>query len=438
MRNRPNGGGVEVGKLTDRQILNAKPADKDNFLSDGGGLYLRVRKSSSKSWLYRYKTGNRTKWVDIGVYPGITLSEARSAAMRLKLIRDDGNDPVEQQRQAVLAKAAAIEASRQAQAKENARLSVGQLLDRWERTELRNRKDKGAEIRRSFEKDVLPIIGNVAAEDVKRAMIAGVLDTVVERGSPIVARNLLSTLRQMFLFAIKRELVDVDPTAVLKRDDYGKKKDRTRVFSENEIKELQRKLPDANLQKSTELAIWLMLSTCCRVGELSRAKWGDIDIGAATWRIPPDNAKNGKEHTVLLSRFSIWQFEKLRLINGFTRWCYPAENKDDEHVCVKSISKQVHDRQRVTPMKNRSKATGALLLTGGAWTPHDLRRTGATMMGTLGVRPDIIEKCLNHVEQNKLIRVYQRQEMTPEQRDAWRLLGDRLEILTCKAEKLPA
>jgi len=89
-------------------------------------------------------------------------------------------------------------------------------------------------------------------------------------------------------------------------------------------------------------------------------------------------------------------------------------------------------------MKNRSKATGALLLTGGAWTPHDLRRTGATMMGTLGVRPDIIEKCLNHVEQNKLIRVYQRQEMTPEQRDAWRLLGDRLEILTCKAEKLPA
>ena len=80
-------------------------------------------------------------------------------------------------------------------------------------------------------------------------------------------------------------------------------------------------------------------------------------------------------------------------------------------------------------MKNRAKATGVLILPGGEWTPHDLRRTGATMMGSLGVRPDIIEKCLNHVEQNKLIRVYQRQEMVPEQREAWHKLGERLEVL---------
>jgi hypothetical protein len=84
-----------VGKLTDRQILNTKPAAKDNFLNDGGGLYLRIRKSGSKIWLYRYKAGNTTKWIDIGVYPGVTLSIARSEAIRLKLIRDNGNDPVE-------------------------------------------------------------------------------------------------------------------------------------------------------------------------------------------------------------------------------------------------------------------------------------------------------------------------------------------------------
>jgi integrase len=412
-----------VGKLTDRQILNAKPAAKDEFLSDGGGLYLRVRKSGSKFWLYRYKTGNTTKWIDIGVYPGVTLSVARSEAIRLKLIRDNGNDPVEHQKTLAASQAAAVEAIKQAQAKEDARLSVEQLLDRWERSELRNRKDNGAEIRRSFEKDVLPVIGNMAAADVKRGMIADLLDTVVERGAPIIARNLLSTLRQMFLFAIKRELVEVDPTAILKRDDYGKKIERSRVFTESEITELTNKISSANLKISTQLAIWIMLSTCSRVGEISRAKWEDIDFMAKTWRIPPNNSKNGKEHTIFLSEYSLTLFEKLRSTHSETQWCFPAENKKNQHVCVKSISKQIHDRQRLVPLKNRSKATGTLLLKGGSWTPHDLRRTGATIMGRLGTRPDVIEKCLNHAEQNKLVRIYQRQELIEEQREAWSALG---------------
>jgi integrase len=80
-------------------------------------------------------------------------------------------------------------------------------------------------------------------------------------------------------------------------------------------------------------------------------------------------------------------------------------------------------------MKGRSVNTNSLVLPGGKWTPHDLRRTGATMMGALGVRPDVIEKCLNHVEQNKLVRIYQRQKLQMEQAEAWLLLGERLELL---------
>jgi integrase len=81
-------------------------------------------------------------------------------------------------------------------------------------------------------------------------------------------------------------------------------------------------------------------------------------------------------------------------------------------------------------MKNRTDKVSALVLSGGRWTPHDLRRTGATMMGRLGVRPDVIEKCLNHVQTNRLVRVYQRQELRCEMAEAWRLLGERLELLT--------
>ena len=70
-----------------------------------------------------------------------------------------------------------------------------------------------------------------------------------------------------------------------------------------------------------------------------------------------------------------------------------------------------------------------MILTGGKWTPHDLRRTGATMMGDLGIAPDVIEKCLNHTEENKVKRIYQRQKLEAEQGEAWQKLGERLSLL---------
>jgi integrase len=81
------------------------------------------------------------------------------------------------------------------------------------------------------------------------------------------------------------------------------------------------------------------------------------------------------------------------------------------------------------PMSNRSKSADALLLSGGDWVPHDLRRTGATMMQALGIAPIVIEKVLNHVEPNKLKRTYQTHDYANEKREAWRLLGERLELL---------
>lgn len=80
-------------------------------------------------------------------------------------------------------------------------------------------------------------------------------------------------------------------------------------------------------------------------------------------------------------------------------------------------------------MKGRSKAVGSLRLSGGHWTPHDLRRTAATIMGHCGVLDQIIERCLNHTDENKLKRTYQRQEPRQQMQEAWNLLGLRLETL---------
>jgi integrase len=172
-----------------------------------------------------------------------------------------------------------------------------------------------------------------------------------------------------------------------------------------------------------------MLSTLARVGELTQARWEHVDLESGTWTIPAGNSKNAKAHTIFLSEFARRYFEELRTLTGWSEWCYPS-TRNEGHLCLRSISKQIKDRQRDTALSNRSlRGLGALTLPGGNWTAHDLRRTGATLMGELGILSEVIEKCLNHVEANKLKRTYQRHELKSERREAWRVLGAHLDSL---------
>lgn len=429
-------------KLTVRELQALKPEDDGRTIRDDGGLVGTVNaraKGVTVSFDWRYRFDGKVRQIQVGTWPKLSLPQIRKELDGLRRLVEEGRDPAEERRIARLkekanqAEAAAKEQARlQEIAAQQARMTVTELFEKWERLELSGRKDKGKETRRAFDKDVLPVIGGMAAEDVDRKTVAAVLDTVVERGARIVARNLLGDIRQMFGFAIVRGLLEYDPTAHMKRDDFGKKVERDRVLSEAEIRELRAKLPGAKLLRTTEIGVWLMLATCVRVGELSRAKWADVDLEAGVWTIPAENSKNAKAHRVFLSAFAVRQFKALAELTGPSAWCYPSDPTDDTagHICLKSLSKQIRDRQRLTPLKNRSMATGALLLADGEWVVHDLRRTGATLMGELGVLPEAIERCLNHVEQNKVKRIYQRHSYDAAMQRAWRLLGERLEALS--------
>jgi integrase len=291
-----------------------------------------------------------------------------------------------------------------------------------------------------FEKDVFPKLGPIPPESVRRAHITAVLDDVAQRGANRVAGLLLADLRQMFTFAVNRLIVPGDPTAGLKKSDWnGQSKERERVLSEAEVKQFLKLLPASTLTLEAQCALKIMLATCCRIGEITRARWEHVDLEKGEWFIPPGNSKNAKAHTVSLSAYALTQFKTIRAHAAeearrkereVSEWVMPAKHNSGG-VCSKSMAKIIGDRQRGenAPMKGRSPLTDALTLSGGRWTPHDLRRTGATLMSALGVRPDVIEKCLNHTEQNALIRVYQRHEKRPEMARAWELLGDRLSLL---------
>lgn len=429
-------------QLTTANLKAISDKDVGNILSDGGGLRGRVRRDRTGKitvqFEYKYRAGTKYRTAKVEQWPKHSLSQIRSICREMKAALSKGVDPIDarkaEKQQSELEQAQQLEWQKQEieriATEAATRRTFADAIAHWEKLELSQRKDGGKESMRAINKDILPTLSDVALVDVKRAMLVDILDGVVERGARVMANHLFGDLRQFFNFAIAREWVDAHPlTGLTKEKIGGRQKERVRYLSEEEIIELNKRLPSANLPRTSELPIWIMLSTCCRVGELSQAQWKDVDVEHGEWSIPAGNSKNAKGHTIFLSDFAKEQFQALHSVTGYSDWCLPSRD-GKRNICPKSVAKQIKDRTRSTPLANRrTKAAGTLLLPGGAWTPHDLRRTGATMMGELGVMGEVIERCLNHVEQNKLKRIYQRHELKAEQKEAWQLLGDRIALL---------
>lgn len=417
--------------LTDTATSTAQsahaPPGKTLTLKDATtpGLELRIS-ARGKKWSLRYRVRHGDGWANrraaIGDFPAVSVAAARKAAGRLKTDIARGIDPMQEKRE----KAAAT-------AQHAARKTVAELFEHWAKVDLINRKDGGAEVRRMFTKDVLPLIGKIAVADVKKGNITQVTDTMLGRGVNRAAKIAFSLMRQMFRFAVDRDLIEHDPSASIRKAKIGGKEvERDRVLSNEEIRTLAQTIQQAHLIKTSETAVWIALSTCCRIGELLAAQWDHLDLDRRTWLIPAENSKNGKPHTITLSNFATHHFKQLQRLTSESTWCYPNTDNTGP-VCPKTVTKQLGDRQRQPEqgtMSRRSAKAQTLLLAGGKWRPHDLRRTGATLMTALGVLPEVAERCLNHTEENKVKRTYQRHNYSAEMAAAWSVLGNKLEALT--------
>lgn len=444
-----------MANITDRQ-MSAKPGSSDRWLSETiiwghGSLVARITPSGERLFYFRYvdSQGKRATY-PIGSYSRdgvsmMTLADARKRTAELATLHKNGIRHIREyieaeQLTAVAARNAELARleNERAQAEAAAavlaaRQTVTTVFERWMKIDIANRKDGGAEVRRMFEKDVLPYIGNRFVADVKKGDITEVTDTMLARGVNRAAKIAFSLMRQMFRFAVDRDLIEHDPTASIRKAKIGQRDtERDRVLSAEEIKLLAKNIQDARLLVTTEAAIWIALATCCRIGELLGARWEEVNLEAKTWVIPSQNSKNGKPLLIYLSDFAVRQFERVKTISSKSEWCYPNTNNSGP-VSSKTVTKQLGDRQRQPDqgvMSRRSAKPHALLLTGGKWTPHDLRRTGATMMTALGVLPEVAERCLNHTEEKQVKRIYQRHSYAKEMSEAWFLLGQHIETIT--------
>lgn len=477
------------GKWTERELKALKADLAGRVLGDGDGMVGDIRVGAdgviSVRFRYQFRWDGKSKWYPIGTWPGESLKDLRERRDAARQQVKQGINPIER-KQADKIEAAQetreiLEAEVRRQAEE---ASLEALYLNWIEHGVK-RADGNAEIKRAFEKDVLPPLGARPVSSITEDDIRSVLKAIVARGSNRMAVTVCRDLQQMLSWAEKRKpwrrlLQEGNPAALIEiekivADDYDMDDERDRVLSENEILQLhqifrrmERSYCDAPagskygtprpLKSTSEHALWICLSTLSRIGETLMAEWQHIDLDRRIWTIPKENVKGAKgkkqAHTIYLSDFAHGQFLQLKALTGKDaignpcRWVFPATQAEG-HVSVKSVTKQVADRQvmfkdRAKPLKGRQH-DNSLVLPGGEWKPHDMRRTGATMMQSLRdahgkrISLDVIDRCQNHVlAGSKVRRSYLHHDYADEMLEAWRLHGERLASIIDKEFEPPS
>jgi len=416
--------------LSDRAVQSAKPRDREYELRDGGGLSLRVKKDGTKIWAFRYTKPDTKKQVReyLGSYPVLKLADAREAVEARRTLVAKSIDP---------ANATALLSDQS-----EAPATVGDLYDTWYAKHIephRSSKSDKDSIKSRFENYVRPRVGDIPLSKIRRGQLMTVIDAARDANKMRTANLLLGELGQMFRYAAAREWIQGDPTAAITRKDAGGQDNESdRVLDDAEIVLLRDILATPPESKSryytarrrvlpvhTELAVWWTLATLARAVEVATIKRkGVVNRKAATWTIPAEVSKNKKPHLVHLSPFALAVWDRMCEIPGDGEYVF--EGRDGGHVSETEVTRRLSDRQtRAKPIKGRKNST-ILDLPGGHWTQHDLRRTGATIMGELDISSDVIDLCLNHKKAKKTTRTYQRQTMLPQRQDAFNTLGAHL------------
>jgi integrase len=387
-----------MGRFTDKFIAALRPMDERFEKWEGGGFGIRVSPRGGKAWIWVYHFDGRSRRMTLGAYPATGLADARIKLADARKLLERGVDPGDREVQA--------------RAAETIAELTEAYLDKWARP----RKRSAAEDERILRKDVIPAWGRRKAQDIARRDVIVLLDRIIDRGSPIAANRTLAVVRRMFGWALSRDIIPANPCAAVKAP--GKETRRDRVLSAEEIAALWRSLDDpaTAISQPIRLALKLQLATAQRKGEVIDAEWSEYDITEGIWTIPGERAKNGMPHRVPLSSVALAVLDEIRAMAPEGRqlkWLFPSPRRRGP------ITGPAVDHA----MRHNREALG----TGDA-TPHDLRRTAASHMTSIGISRLVVSKILNHAEPG-ITAVYDRHSYNHEKRAALDAWGARLEAI---------
>lgn len=398
-------------KFTTRTIEALKPKAKRYEVWEDGrpGFGIRIATQGKRSWVYVYRHAGKARRMTLGRFPAVSLATAHRlhAEAAEALLR--GEDP----------------GARLVSGKRARRVAptVADLAAEYLEKHAKPNKRSWKEDARLLTKDVLPRWGARKAGEIVRRDVRDLTDEIMARGSPIAATATFKVIRRMFNYAVSRDIVPVSPCSGLAAP--ARPSQRDRVLSATELRAFWSALEDVPISPGMRLALRLQLVTAQRKGEIVGATWNEFDLAGHWWTIPADRSKNGLPHRVPLSDLAISLLEQARKHAGASRWVFPSSSGDRPMIAT-------------APNKAFLRHREALGFTNVQTTPHDLRRTAASQMTSIGIPRLVVAKVLNHAEVG-VTAVYDRHSYDNEKRQALEAWARKLSsIVTGKSAKVVA
>lgn len=397
--------------LTNTEVRNLQPKDKQYKAADSGGMYLDVRTNGAKYWRLKYRFGGKEKLLALGIYPDVGLKDARKRRDDAKRLIDEGIDPGQQRKveklTAVLSSANTFQA----------------IAIEWqEHNEKHWASITAHKIKAAFEAYVLPHIGVLPIADVKPAALLAMIRKVEVTGKNETAHRLRAWCSQVFRYGIQTQRCEHDPAADLKGALKSAKTTHRAALPASELPDFLRKLNDTSVRVEfrTRLALRLLVLTFVRPGELRAAAWSEFDTEKGEWRIPAERMKMGEEHLVPLSTQAIAVLEYLRPLTGAGRLLFP---------CVGSPGKPMSDNTLC-----RALQYGFNLPV----TAHGFRATATSTLLELGWQAHVIDRQLGHRERKQVFGAYSHMaQYMDERRRMMQAWGEYLDALESGAKVIP-
>lgn len=385
--------------LTLKEIKEAKPKDKQYRLFDGGGLLLCVYPTGKKVWRLDYKDINgKRKSYTIGDLNEVSLTEARKIREELKDKLDHGKT---------------IQLSAQ-----NTFESVFRdWWVRWSQTVSKRHADRALVC---MENDVFPVIGAMPINKIEPQHIVLSLQEIEKRNALEQLHKTKSTIKMAFDFAVARGLCKYNPAAMVSAKAFKPHEAKNyRSLDKQNIYQLFEMFENERFNLSVRLCTEFILRNMTRASESAKAEWKEYDEERQLLIIPAERMKMGREHIIPLSTQSIEILNKIRELSGGTQYIFPSQN----------FASHLSQDYPLMALKRQKIDT----------TIHGLRHLSSTILNETGLfRPDVIESCLAHVDNNKTRATYNKAKYIKEKRAVLTWWSDFLDQCSTKKGNIEA
>lgn len=407
--------------LTDTAIRNAKPGitpagketgGKPYKMGDAGGLYLEVAPAGGKWWRLKYRYDGKEKRLSLGVYPDVSLKDARQRRDDARKLLADGVDPGENRKAAKAAKA------------ERATNSFEVIAREWfAKNSASWVSNHGDRIIRRLERDIFPWIGGKPIAEITAPQLLAVLRRIEERGAVETAHRAHQNCGQIFRYAIATGRTERDPSPDLKGALPPVKQTHHAAITEPKaIAELLRAMGGYQGHFVTKCALRLAPLFFVRPSELRKAEWVEFDLDKAEWNIPAERMKMREPHLVPLSIQAVAILRELHALTGEGRYVFPG---------ARTNGRPMSDNAILAALRRMGFAKDEM-------SGHGFRAMARTILDeVLQVRPDFIEHQLAHAVRDPNGRAYNRTAHLAERRKMMQLWADYLDKLKAGAEVIP-